>query len=197
MTITETATVQCAVSVDSTDRMDYGLPRTGTGVFEQPGDLVAEYVAAALEGGGERAQQAMQRIAHDDDAGCIALVRLVAATERTALMFGGSLVQRYRTSVGAQHVIAMGVDGAEHLYGLAASLHIGGLTAARQWAEGLTAQQRLGVLDVLVSYVHGFMFAVGHPDGGVIEQEITKVGLEQSGIADQAVFDEVRTRMGR
>ncbi len=85
------ATAQCTVTVHPSDAHDYdaGAP---VSFGDVPAEPLAEFLAALVEGVGDRGMRAMRAIADDDQYGPIHLVRLVAAVEHTARTLGGGLL---------------------------------------------------------------------------------------------------------
>lgn len=180
------ATATCHITVDPVDARDFGRDRVTEqeraqlrreidagdppsgpphGSNTVTGEPVAEYIAAALEGCGQRGIDAMRALANDDTNGPIHLVRLVIAAEHVAQQFGGTLVSSSTTAAQKNQLVASAVPGGSNLYGLVAELRNGAsLTRLTDLVAQMDHEQRCGVLDTLLSYVFAFMFAASHPD---------------------------------
>lgn len=180
------ATATCHITVDPVDASDFGRdwiteqeraqlrrdvdaddPPSGPphGSNTVTGEPVAEYIAAALEGCGQRGLGAMRAIANDDTNGPIHLVRLVIAAEHVAQQFGGTLVSSSTAAAQKTQMMASAVPGGSNLYGLVAELNDGAsLPQLTDLVAQMDHEQRHGVLDTLLSYVFAFMFAASHPD---------------------------------
>jgi len=151
------ATAQCTVTVHPSDVHDYdaGAP---VSFGDVPAEPLAEFLAALVEGGGDRGIRAMHAIADDDQYGPIHLVRLVAAVEHTARTLGGGLLGGQSHS--AQNALLITSDvSPDGLPGLVAALRSEGLHSATETARNMSSEDRMGVLDAISHYAFAFWFA--------------------------------------
>lgn len=154
------ATARCTVTVHPPDAHDYdeGAPvRFG----DVPSEPLAEFLAAQVEGHGDRGARAMRALAYDDQYGPIHLVRLVAAVEHTARTLGGGLLSGESHSAQSALLITSAV-ASDGVSGLVAALRSEGLHSATAVARAMSAEARLGVLDALCQYIFTFWFAACH-----------------------------------
>lgn len=151
------ATAQCTVTVRPADAHDYDAD-TPVSFGDVPGEPLAEFLAALVEGVGERGMNAMRTIADDDQHGPIHLVRLVAAVEHTARTLGGGLLGG--ESHSAQNALLITSDvSPDGLPGLVAALRSEGLHSATETARNMSSEDRMGVLDAISHYAFAFWFA--------------------------------------
>lgn len=147
--------VECTVTARAGDASNYDR-NAPPGWRTVPPGPIAEFVAAVVEGMGERGMRAVRAIAEDEQYGAIHLVRLVCAAELAAHTFGsvgllagdthGALLGRFVTDYASP----------QGLPDLLAALRSEGLCGATDVAKQMTVEQRIGVLDALSHYVCTF-----------------------------------------